>query len=304
MSILVSIIVPVYNVRKYLDKSLASIIGQTYENTEIILVNDGSTDGSDIICERFAEKHRDIVRYISQQNAGLSAARNAGLDIAQGDYITFVDSDDTIEPDLVESLVIIASAHKSDMIISKFSKPKGSGEVTDVVPAEALEMVLNQTSPFTHSACGKLYSAHLFYNNRNRFTKGIIYEDLDFFPRIIRDCNMVTYYDRLLYNYYTERPESITNNPKLLRKDVLEITEQIQKSFSDNKDLHRAAINRRFAANYNIFLLSHDNEICDRCWKVIKEYRLNVLLNKKARFKNRIGALVSFIGPRLLKAIF
>lgn len=301
---LVSIIVPVYNVRKYLDRSLASIISQTYENSEIILVNDGSTDGSDKVCERFAEKHRDIVKYISQQNAGLSSARNAGLDIAKGDYITFVDSDDTIEPDLVESMVNIASAHKSDMIISKFGKPKGSGEVTDIAPEEALEMVLNQTSPFTHSACGKLYSAHLFYNNRNRFTKGIIYEDLDFFPRIIKDCSLVTYYDKLLYNYYTERPESITNNPKLLRTDVLEITEQIQNAFSDNKNLHRAAINRRFAANYNIFFLSHDIEICNSCWKVIKNYRLNVLFNKKARLKNRIGALVSFIGPRLLKAIF
>lgn len=100
---LISIIIPVYNVEPWLDECLESVVGQTYENLEIIIVNDGSTDSSGEICEKWANKGSRIKLFI-QENAGLSAARNAGLRNAIGDYYLFVDSDDYIEPNMAACL--------------------------------------------------------------------------------------------------------------------------------------------------------------------------------------------------------
>ena len=104
MSDLISIIVPVYNVEKYLDRCIQSIVEQTYRNLEIILVDDGSTDGSEKICDSWAVKDNRI-RVIRQNNMGGGAARNAALDVAKGDFIAFVDSDDYIEPNAITTMV-------------------------------------------------------------------------------------------------------------------------------------------------------------------------------------------------------
>ena len=101
--VLVSVIVPVYNVLPYLRESLESVINQTYEDLEIIIVDDGSTDGSDVVCEEYAKDSR--VKVIHQKNHGLSAARNVGLDLARGDYIAFLDSDDVYLPDMIQTMV-------------------------------------------------------------------------------------------------------------------------------------------------------------------------------------------------------
>ncbi len=100
----VSVIVPIYNAEKYLNKCLESIIGQTYKNLEIILVDDGSSDNSPTICDAWAQIDSRI-RVIHKKNGGVSSARNAGIDLAQGDYIGFVDADDWIEPNMYEVLI-------------------------------------------------------------------------------------------------------------------------------------------------------------------------------------------------------
>lgn len=115
---LISVIIPVYNVEKYLRQCLESVIGQTYINLEIILVDDGSTDGSSKICDDFAAIDDRIV-VIHQYNAGLSSARNAGLDIMKGDYVSFVDSDDWIEKDMFAILLSSLEDEKADIAISR-----------------------------------------------------------------------------------------------------------------------------------------------------------------------------------------
>lgn len=121
----ISIIVPIYNVKPYLEQCILSIINQTYLNLEIILVNDGSTDGSLLICENFAKKDDRIV-LITQQNMGLSSARNLGIEIATGEYIMFVDSDDWIHPKIVEDLLCDAMQHKVKL---SMCKKKGLQEI-------------------------------------------------------------------------------------------------------------------------------------------------------------------------------
>ena len=112
---LLSVIIPVYNVKPYLEKCVESIVDQTYHNLQIILVDDGSTDGSQTICDELAQKDSRIV-VIHKENGGLSTARNVGMDRAKGDYIAFVDSDDWLERNMYEVLINQLEAHDADLV--------------------------------------------------------------------------------------------------------------------------------------------------------------------------------------------
>lgn len=120
---LVSVIVPVYKVEKYLHRCIDSIINQTYKNLEIILVDDGSPDNCGKICDEYAEKDNRI-KVIHKSNGGLSSARNAGLDVANGDYVYFVDSDDYIDTKLVEDNLNLAIEHDADMVCFNYFEVK------------------------------------------------------------------------------------------------------------------------------------------------------------------------------------
>ena len=120
MKQLVSIIIPIYNVEKYLEQCIKSLINQTYRNLEIILINDGSTDKSTKICEKYKNQDNRIV-FINKKNGGSASAKNEGLKIAKGDYITFVDSDDFIEPDMIEYMVNTIKKYNSDIIQCSFT---------------------------------------------------------------------------------------------------------------------------------------------------------------------------------------
>ena len=120
MEALVSIIIPIYNVEKYLEKCIKSIINQTYRNLEIILINDGSTDESANICEKYKNQDNRIV-FINKKNGGAASAKNEGLKVAKGDYITFVDSDDFIELDMIEYMVNTIKKYNSDIVQCNFT---------------------------------------------------------------------------------------------------------------------------------------------------------------------------------------
>lgn len=120
MKALVSIIIPIYNVEKYLEKCIKSIINQTYRNLEIILINDGSTDESAKICEEY-KKLDNRIEFINKKNGGAASAKNEGLKMATGDYITFVDSDDFIEPDMIEYMVNTIKKYNSDIVQCSFT---------------------------------------------------------------------------------------------------------------------------------------------------------------------------------------
>ena len=118
----VSIIVPIYNVERYLNRAIDSILKQTFTDYEIILINDGSTDNSFSIAQEYVEKYPERIRLITQKNAGLSAARNRGIDEALGEYVCFIDSDDFIKPDMIERLYNQISSKKADMAICGVTK--------------------------------------------------------------------------------------------------------------------------------------------------------------------------------------
>ena len=238
---LISVIVPVYKVEQYLRRCIDSIIAQTYDNFEIIIIDDGSPDNCPQICDSYKEKHpRTIV--IHQKNQGLSAARNKGIDTAHGDYITFIDSDDWISTEYLSELYSSIKETSSDIAIVNHKQvtdfpiktPENKCAIKQFSRQEALfELIAKQNQPFVIS-CGKLYRKELF--NDIRFPTGKCHEDEFTSHLLINKASKIVYSNRTLYFYY-QRTDSITQGNHIL--DVIEAFEsRLKFTISHNiKDL-------------------------------------------------------------------
>lgn len=215
---LVSIIVPVYKTENYLRKCVDSILASTYTNLEVILVDDGSPDGSGVICDEYAEKDARV-KVVHKKNGGLSSARNAGLDVATGDFITFVDSDDTIKIDAIYQLISAATTNKADIVKMRF-RNVGSGEATDcavpvggAVPCKKIEnedyLIGICTYRASCSFCDKLFKRDVFDNNY-RFNEGRTNEDLLLLSTLLIEKHYSIYELDYYGYYYLCRENSIT----------------------------------------------------------------------------------------------
>ncbi len=211
---LVSVIVPIYNVEKYLKKCIESIIRQTYQQLEIILVDDGSTDSSPQICDEFL-KLDDRIKVIHKKNGGLSDARNAGLDIAKGDYYAFIDSDDYISIDNIETLLNAVRKEACEIAVCNIIQFTENGhqkpfycpvENQTVYHGKDRYITLNQPS-----VCNKLFKAELFEGIR--FPKGKYYEDTFVYHELLYRANSVVLTGANGYWYLT-REGSILGRPQ------------------------------------------------------------------------------------------
>lgn len=190
---MVSIIVPVYNAQKCIDRCLASIISQSYENWELILVDDGSKDESLAKCQAYAQKDSRI-RIIHTENRGVSSARNTGLDNACGEYITFVDSDDTIHPDFLSECL----QNTADLIVANYERPNDVKELHYVEATPYLVFQQNAIRP----VWGKVYSRKIIEENHIRFdTKIRFAEDTIFVLQYCLHIQTVAYVFKHLYMY-------------------------------------------------------------------------------------------------------
>ena len=239
---LISVIVPVFNVEKYLNKCLSSVVCQTHKNLEIILIDDGSTDSSGKLCDEWALKDSRI-KVVHKQNGGLSSARNEGLNIATGNFIAFVDSDDHIEPDMIETLLKNLRANDSDICICSFVMEDEQGEiVSDCKP------LISQTSPGKEAlkwlseprqdrycvAWNKLYKKELF--DEIRFPLGLIHEDQWIAHYVFFNAKKITCIPDVLYHYLI-RSNSImqASNPMKHFSDIDAILDRI--SFYEQNSL-------------------------------------------------------------------
>ena len=212
---LISIVVPIYNVSEYLDKCIQSIINQTYKNIEIILVNDGATDDSGLICTRYAEIDSRIV-YIEKKNGGLSDARNVGIKLAKGKYLTFVDSDDFVENNMCEVLYSAVVNAKTDIGCSGYYVDGDNGviseyhefmdEIKTISRDEALKLIFFGRS---YAAWGKIYKRKLF--DKLEFPKGKIDEDYAVMYKLFGSVEQITFVNNHLY-HYLKRSGSITKS--------------------------------------------------------------------------------------------
>lgn len=207
MSNKISIIVPVYNTESYLKKCFDSIIAQTYTNLEIILVDDGSTDNSGKICDEYANKDARV-KVIHKENGGMSDARNKGLDIATGDIITFVDSDDYIDKEMYEKMEALLVEHDADIVCCAY-KLVNNKEVRDysdgkVVLFDEGEMFAEYISPTqgcmpSPAVWNRLYKRAIF--DDIRFIEGRMYEDKDISCRTLAKCKKGVFINTAFYNY-------------------------------------------------------------------------------------------------------
>ena len=205
---LLSVIIPVYQVEKYIGQCLDSVLAQTYTNLDIILVDDGGTDSSVDICREYQKKDNRI-RIISQENGGLSKARNVGVEHAYADLVTFIDSDDFIHPNMFATMIPYIEEHDLDIISCSSTRKEtidsiGTGELKLYGHRTAVSMGLRDDNV---SAWGKIYKKELL--EKVQFPVGRVFEDLGTLYKIFNECNKVGWVDYQFY-HYIKRENSIT----------------------------------------------------------------------------------------------
>lgn len=229
---LISIIVPIYNVEKYLDECVKSIVNQTYKNLEIILVDDGSPDSCPQKCDEWSAKDKRI-KVLHKPNGGLSDARNAGIEASKGEFIMFVDSDDFVKDNIVGnlySLLIKTTADVTCCGIFKYKNGESYPVYNEYIKSdvsftglEQLKNILNLRTDF--SAWGKLYRREAIGNHR--FIKGRYNEDIIFLFELYQSCNLISYTNNRFY-YYRDTEGSITNTVSNRTMDALKNANEME----------------------------------------------------------------------------
>jgi|WetSurMetagenome_2_1015567.scaffolds.fasta_scaffold13810_6 glycosyltransferase involved in cell wall biosynthesis len=308
---LVSIIVPCYNVEKYLKRCVDSITNQTYNNIEILLLDDGSTDNSGEIANELAKKDQRI-KVLHKKNEGLGFARNSAITNITGNYVTFVDGDDVVSPSYIIKLITLINKYSADIAISQFIKwtkilpsiKNGYYKEGVLSPIEAVECMFYQKK-FDTSAWGKLYKANLF--NDIKFSNAYISQDLETIYKLILSTSKIAYSMEPTYYYYI-RGDSLTGCKFNIKKlDIIKVINAISNNITPNyPDLIPAMECRILSAIFHVFLQVEpkDKKNANILWDYIKYYRKGVLMNSHARKKARVGSAISFMGKNISRLAF
>ncbi len=264
MGELVSVIIPIYNVEEYLEECISSVCNQTYKNIEIILVNDGSTDSSKNICEKWELKDNRII-VINKDNGGLSSARNVGIKQSKGSYITFIDSDDYVEETFIEEMLQQIKKENSDIAIcnryyhyenkKNYLKYKDDNTRTVMNRKESIVSLL-KLEKFDMSAWAKLYKIELFKDII--FPEGKLCEDYYIMYKLFDLCNSVVYFSKPLY-YYRQRRQSITKTKGLKMDFIYAAKEQMEYIENKYPDLQELARSRYILSHLTVYSLNYYN---------------------------------------------
>lgn len=324
MNPLISIIIPVYNVEEYLDKCVESIVNQTYENLEIILVDDGSPDNCPAMCDEWAMKDSRI-KVIHKTNGGLSDARNCGIDVSTGDYIYFIDSDDYISVDAIEKLYNVLSDNNCDIafgryveVIDGIEKKAEYSDKTYIYSQDEFwekrySLSLQKEYLISISmmvSWNKLIKKEVFDNVR--FSKGRLHEDEFIIHKLIANCSRIAFLDSKLY-YYLQRDNSIMGKRNLNNKiDALEALAQREEYFLHNKksflNLSILSFLNYIMLNYFNYKYVYKNKELTRKSKGLYRYYYKVMLknnikNEPHYRKNRLLYLSFFINEYLYRLV-
>lgn len=234
----ISIIIPIYNVEPYIEKCLDSVDKQNYQNYEVILVNDGSTDLTINLVEQFIKNKTDKFKLFHKKNGGLADARNYGLVKASNEFILFLDSDDYISPETLSITSKSAQVSQSDIICFALAEVTESENKIRYIPANAklplgtyqLNDADNLISSSLPNACNKLIRKSLFTNNHIKFPPGLWYEDLATNPKLFYFASQITFIGDELY-YYRQREGAITKTFSLKVMDIYDVLTDIGEFF-------------------------------------------------------------------------
>lgn len=313
----VAIIVPVYNAEEFLKYSVESMLNQTYSNLEIVLVNDGSTDKSGLLCDEYAQKD-SRVKVVHVDNGGQSRARNIGVKNTTADWVMFLDSDDYYEKIAVEYLVALRDKFKADMAATTVVEVRNY-EVKDALDRVNLEgaTVLNRETALeemfygnivgTHPG-GKLYKKEIV--EKYPFPEGLYYEDLAIAYEHINSCEKIAVGKHNLYKYY-RRTGSIVNskfNPKILDffKAMDLNFDYIKRDFPNNSSM-RTAANSRYVLNglhlVNAMLKSNMTAELKKQRKDFSKYWKDVIKNPRVIKKNKVKYGLFIVSPKLYNLV-
>ncbi len=313
---MISVLVPVYNVEKYLRRCLDSILKQTYTDYEVVLVDDGSTDQSGSLCDAYAAEH-DCIRVIHQKNAGLAQVRNVSLAAARGEYITFVDSDDAIEPTYLEVLMRDLQETGADISICSWSEVSDDGVRTELTwdlkeqgfqiwtTQQAVKSLLYQKG-IDNNTWGKLYTRAVLQDVV--FPAGRVYEDIAVAYQIFLKGKRICYRPEALY-LYTSNTTGISQSAFTPRRmDLIDMAEgmylDIERRFPDYL---RAAQARLLRAYIHVYLQIPDRADCkayqSRVFTGIRKHCRAVAGNPEAKRGTRLAALIACIHPVLLRRL-
>lgn len=289
---MISVIVPIYNVEKYLKECIDSIIKQTYKDIEIILVDDGSPDRCSELCDNYALQDSRI-KVVHKKNGGLSSARNAGIDIASGEWLVFIDSDDYIHSEMLTKMMEAQIATDASLVVCDFCsfsdsgkavrRTSNNGEITVYSPYEACEAFFSRKG-IGWNAWNKLYHRTLF--DTIRFPEGIYCEDKATIYKLYLKSNKVVYVHECLYYYRLRQGSIMQDKPLRLYYDTLKINETICNDMRHENDrLYNAACAyaAKCALYYFFSNINNDKmkDINNICLNQLKMYYPNV---KKVSF--------------------
>ncbi len=227
----VSVIVPVYNVEMYIAKCLDSLLNQTLEDIEIILVNDGSRDGSIKIINEYMKKNNKII-LLEKENGGLSSARNYGIPYATGEYIAFLDSDDYIEKKMYETMYKKAKSKDYDMVECNFYWEYPNNKLKKDI-GEKYKNKKEALEKARVVAWNKLYKRELIQNSRVRFPEGLRYEDVEFFYNILPSLNKIGFVEEP-FVHYIQRSNSISNTQNEKTSEIFIVLDNVLNFYKKN----------------------------------------------------------------------
>ena len=309
MGDLITIVVPVYKVEQYLGKCVDSIRKQTYPHLEIILVDDGSPDNCGSMCDEYAACDDRIV-VIHKENGGLSDARNAALDIARGNYITFIDSDDYIQVDYIEYLYVLLKKSNADMSICEFdyitedgkrlNHPLENGTEMLLDQKEALRYLLKQ-KPYSNSASGKLFKTSHFQDIR--FPKDRLYEDTATTYKLFLKAEKIIFGARPLY-YYVARNGSISRSAFSVRQmeGLYHAETMVKDIVAIYPDLQEQGYCRLIDSGSSLLTMIPKDQYPEAyrtAMNSVRRVRKRVLLSGEASAKRRVIAALSFLNEKL-----
>ena len=314
---LISVIIPVYNVEDYLHYAIESLEKQTYKNFEIILVNDGSTDNSGKLCDEYSEKYSNV-RVFHKENGGLSDARNFGVQKAKGEFITFLDPDDYLEAYSLELLASVQKQHNCDIVSTRvkatelynvYSNHSLTEEDIKNVIVMDRDVFLEEAfydKVATVSACGKLYRKSIL---EIPFPKGRIYEDLYIISEHVEKANKIVHTPIQIYNYY-KRQGSIVNSKFTSKQydffDAIAYNRQvIREKFNNVAKLVTAINAKEVIGSFKIIGSAYKTSISDvyNIRKIIKENSSNILRNKRIRYTFKMKYMLFILSPYMFNII-
>jgi len=319
MNPLISIIIPIYNAETYLEKCINSVISQTYSNLEIIIVDDGSTDGSPDICDDYANNEKRIV-VIHKNNGGVSSARNKGLDVAKGEYIGFVDSDDYLEFDMYEKLYNSLISNNADISICGYLLEKEDGAIIKEVSKipnlkmtqyEALEMTID-SNYFQGFLWNKLFKASIFnLSDKIRLDEDIyMCEDLLCVCKCILKSKIIIGIEESLYHYVSNENSALNAPFNFKKTTILDAYYRINILFKEFHPSLCANIKRSYIkANLSLMVSMNKSNFIDvdTTQKITKNLRTELGINlksKKFTYKEKMGILIISINPYFFKKLY